>query len=88
MSADTRPKIEERYAQTIMARTPQMRVAMCFDMSSAARAIVRRSLEHAGLSDDQVADALVDRLYGTDVSPTVLAGCKARIRQKRGSVLG
>lgn len=69
-----------------MARTPQMRVAMCFDMSSTARAIVRRSLEHAGLSEEQVADALVDRLYGTELSPKALAACQARIRQKRSNV--
>lgn len=87
MSADTRPEIEERYARMIMARTPQMRVAMCFDMSSAARAIVRRSLEHAGLSDEQVGNALVDRLYGTDLSPRALAACQARIRQKRIDVV-
>ena len=87
MSADTRPEIEKRYARMIMARSPQMRVAMCLDMSSTARAIVRRSLEQAGLSDEQVADALLARLYRTDLSPKALAACQARIRQKwRSSV--
>ena len=69
MSADTPPEIEERYAQMIMARTPQMRVAMCFDMSSGARGMVRRSLEQAGLSRERLTDALVDRLYGSELSP-------------------
>jgi len=86
MSADTRPDIEERYARMLMARAPQIRVAMCFDMSSTARAIVRRSLEHTGLSDEQIADAFVARRYGTDLSPEALAACQARIRQKRGNV--
>lgn len=82
MSADTPREIEERYARMIMALSPQQRVAMCFDMSGAARAIVRRSLERAGLSEQEVADAFLARLYGSDLSPKALAACQARVRQK------
>ena len=82
MSADTPPEIEERYARMIMVRTPQMRVAMCFDMSSGARKIVRRSLEQGGVSRERLADALVDRLYGSELSPDSLATCQARLREK------
>ncbi len=82
MSADTPRAIEERYARMIMARSPQMRVAMCFDMSSGAREIVRRSLEQRGVSHDRLAEALLDRLYGAELSPDSLATCQARIRER------
>jgi len=82
MSADTSPDIATRYAQRLMALPPARRVAMCFDMSTSARAMVRRSLEQQGLTGDQLADALVARLYATDLSPKALAECQRRVRQR------
>jgi len=81
MSADTSPEMEERYRRMIMSLPPQRRVEMCLEMSSAARAMVRRSLEQAGLSGDELADALVARLYGRDLSTAALCACQARVRR-------
>src|SRR4029077_8213862 len=66
MSADTPQNVQERYARLMMALPPAKRVALCAAMSTSARAMVRRSLEQRGLVGDQLADALVARLYGTD----------------------
>jgi hypothetical protein len=85
MSADTPRNVDERYARLIMARTPQERVVMCFEMSATARAIVRQSLEAAGLAGEDVGPALVTRLYGADLSPTALQACREIQRQKMGS---
>jgi hypothetical protein len=85
MSADTRPEVERRYATLLMAKSPQERVAMCLEMSSAARTIVRRSLEQSGLAGDALADAFVARIYGGELSPAVLAACQARIRRSRAA---
>ena len=82
MSADTSPEIEKRYARRLMALPPARRVAMCLEMSSSARAMVRRSLEQQGLAGDQLADALVARLYGSDLSPKALAECQRRVRRR------
>ena len=81
MSADTPPEVEERYRQMIMARSPQRRVAMCFEMSQAARAVARRSLESAGLDREEVALRLVARLYGSDLTPAALAACQRSVVQ-------
>jgi hypothetical protein len=86
MSADTPPDVEERYARLIMARTPQERVAMCFEMSATARSIVRQSLQAAGLTDEELGPALLVRLYGADLPGDVLEACRERQRQ-RGSNL-
>jgi hypothetical protein len=82
VSADTRPEVAEWYARLIMSQSPQRRVAMCFEMSAGARALVRQSLEQAGLVGDQLADALVKRLYGNELSPRALLACQARVRGK------
>jgi hypothetical protein len=82
MSADTTPNVAERYARLMMALPPAKRVALCAEMSSSARALVRRSLQQRGLTGDQLADALVARLYGTDLSPKALADCQRRVRQR------
>ena len=88
MSADTRPEVAERYARLLMSLPPQRRVAMCFEMSAGARALVRQSLEQAGLVGDDLADALVRRLYGNELSPQALLACQARVRRKlRGASL-
>jgi hypothetical protein len=87
MSADTPPDVEDRYARLIMARTPARRVAMCFEMSASARAMVLRSLEQAGLVGDQLADALVDRLYGAELSSEALAACQQRVRRNLRGVV-
>jgi hypothetical protein len=87
MSADTPRDVEERYARLIMSRTPQERVIMCFEMSATARAIVRQSLEAAGLGEAELGVALVTRLYGADLSPAALHACRERQRQERGSDL-
>jgi hypothetical protein len=79
MSADTPPEVEERYRRMIMARSSQRRVAMCFEMSQSARAIVRRSLESAGLGREEVASRLVARLYGADLGPEALAACQRTV---------
>jgi hypothetical protein len=86
MSADTSPQIEERYARLMMALPPTKRVALCAEMSSSARALVRRSLEQRGLAGDQLADALVARLYGADLSPQALADCQRRVRRRQRGV--
>lgn len=78
MSADTSPEIEQRYARLIMSRSPQHRVAMCFEMSGSARAVVRRSLEAAGVAPEELASELVIRLYGTDLSPAALTAFRQR----------
>jgi hypothetical protein len=82
MSADTAPDFEERFARRMMALPPARRVAMCLDMSTSARALVRRSLEQRGLAGDELADALVARLYDTDLTPRQLAECQRRVRQR------
>ena len=87
MSGDTPRDVEERYARLIMARTPQERVAMCFEMSATARAIVRQSLEAAGCVGDDLGPALVTRLYGADLSPKALQACREIQRQRKGSNL-
>jgi len=87
MSSDTPRDVEERYARLIMARTPQERVAMCFEMSATARSIVRQSLSAAGLADEDFASALLTRLYGADLPPAVLEACRERLRHKGGSNL-
>ncbi|HET6148680.1 MAG TPA: hypothetical protein VFH68_14185 [Polyangia bacterium] len=84
MSADTSRDIAAGYAQRLMALPPARRVAMCLDMSTSARAMVRRSLEQRGLAGDQLADALVARLYGSDLSPKALAECQRRVRRRLG----
>ena len=45
-----------------MARTPQERVAKCFEMSATARSIIRQSLQAAGLADDELGSAFLTRL--------------------------
>jgi hypothetical protein len=84
MSADTSPDMARRYSQMIMALPPERRVAMCFQMSETARAIVRRSLESAGLGPDEIGPAFAQRLYGSTLSPQVLAGYAERLRGRAG----
>ncbi len=81
MSADTSPDVEERYARLIMSRSPEGRVAMCFEMSATARSIVQCSLESAGLTREELGPALMIRLYGADLLPAALAACRQRVRQ-------
>lgn len=61
-----------------MSRSPAKRVDMCFDMSSAARAIVRKKLQDAGLRGESLAEAFATRLYGQALSQAAV-----RARQKR-----
>ena len=82
VSADTPREVAERYALMIMSQPPQRRVAMCFEMSEGARLLVRQSLEQAGLAGDELADALVRRLYGNELSPSALLACQVRVRRK------
>jgi hypothetical protein len=85
MSADTSAEIERRYTQMIMSRSPQQRVEMCLAMSDTARRIVRRSLESAGVPPEEIAPALLRRLYGTDLAPNQLLDCETRVRARAGN---
>jgi hypothetical protein len=80
MSADTSAQIERRYTELIMSRSPQRRVEMCFEMSDTARQIVRRSLESAGVSPEEIGPAMLTGLYGMDLAPEQLVGCERRLR--------
>jgi|HubBroStandDraft_2_1064218.scaffolds.fasta_scaffold170718_2 hypothetical protein len=85
MSADTSAEIERRYTKMIMSRSPQERVEMCFAMSDTAREIVRRSLERAGVPSEEIAPALLRRLYGADLPPQQLLECGKRVRAGAGN---
>jgi len=84
MSRDTSPEIEARYRKLIMARTPQARVAMCFEISADARQIVRRGLLDRGLTGPDLRRAFIDRLYGADLAPEELSRCFEKLERRTG----
>jgi hypothetical protein len=67
---DTTPKMEARFHEMLMRRTPEERARMCLDMFDSARALVVASLKTQGLEPGTLAfrKALLLRTYGGELT--------------------
>jgi hypothetical protein len=81
---DTAPEIEERQREILRRRTPEQRAQMAFHMSSFARRCGRLGIKRAypELSDVEVEQRLFLRLYGDELSQSLIERGLARIAER------
>ncbi|MFH1454525.1 MAG: hypothetical protein ABIH00_11200 [Armatimonadota bacterium] len=67
---DTNPKINEKFINLIMEKTPAERLIMGCSMFDAAKQIVISAIKeaHPGISDLRMKEEIFMRFYGTDFS--------------------
>jgi hypothetical protein len=67
---DTTPKMEARFHEMLMRRSPEERARMCLDMFDSARALVVAGLKEQGLKPGtlEFAKALLLRTYGDQLT--------------------
>lgn len=68
---DTHPSIEEKFIKMIMKKSGEERIKMGCDMNETAKRLVIASIFQKNLpsSEDDIKIAILDRFYGSELSP-------------------
>ncbi|MDP2279570.1 MAG: hypothetical protein Q8K51_15260 [Nitrospirota bacterium] len=68
---DTHPSIEEEFIKMIMKKSGEERIKMGCDMNETAKRLVIASVFQKNLSssEDDIKIAILDRFYGSELSP-------------------